>query len=611
MGAHHAPRRADLGARPLSDGRAADEGAPAPGPRVVRVVPDVAGVTKAFDYLVPPHLDDRVDVGALVRVVLSGRRVGGWVVEDHVVPPAGVDVRPLAHVTGMGPSPDLVALAGWAAWRWAGRPRHLLRAASPDGAVRGLPATPAPTAAVATVDDRAVTDALRRPRTVLRLPPASDHLPLVAAAARLAAALVVAPDDAAAASIGGRLRRAGVPVAILPRGWAQAAAGGSVVIGARSTAWAPAPDLAAVVVLDEHEEAHQEEGSPTWHARDVAAERARRAGVPCVMTSPCPSLEALAWGELVVASRPDERAGWPAVDVVDRRAEDPLKVDLYSSRLVQLIRATTPEPGRPIVCVLNRKGRARLLVCASCATLARCPTCGATVALTETGALRCARCAAEQPAVCAACGGARLKQRRLGVARAREDLERLGGRPVAEVTGETSTDRPLPDVPVLVGTEAVLRRTERAAAVAFLDLDGELLAPRYRAAEEAMALVARAARLLGGKADGGRLLLQTTLPRHEVVQGALLADPARVSAAEAERRALLRFPPVSAMAHIAGVGAEAFAAATAGHAGVEALGPSDGDWLLRAADHRTLCDALAATPRPPGRLRVAVDPRRL
>jgi primosomal protein N' (replication factor Y) len=464
---------------------------------------------------------------------------------------------------------------------------------------------------VATVDDRAVTDALRRPRTVLRLAPATDHLPLVAAAARLGTALVVAPDHAAAASLGGRLRRAGVPVAILPRGWAQAAAGGSVVIGARSTAWAPAPGLAAVVVLDEHEEAHQEEGSPTWHARDVAAERARRARVPCVMTSPCPSLEALAWGDLVVAPRPEERAGWPAVDVVDRRSEDPLKVDLYSSRLVQLIRATTPEPGRPIVCVLNRKGRARLLVCASCATLARCPTCGATVALTGSGALRCARCAVEQPAVCSACGGARLKQRRLGVARAREDLERLGGRPVAEVTGESSTDRPLPDVPVLVGTEAVLRRAERAAAVAFLDLDSELLAPRYRAAEEAMALVARAARLLGGKAGGGRLLLQTTLPRHEVVQGALLADPARVSTAEAERRALLRFPPASAMAHVAGAGAEAFARAVAVHAGVEALGPSAGDWLLRADDHRTLCDALAATPRPPGRLRVAVDPRRL
>jgi primosomal protein N' (replication factor Y) len=106
------------------------------------------------------------------------------------------------------------------------------------------------------------------------------------------------------------------------------------------------------------------------------------------------------------------------------------------------------------------------------------------------------------------------------------------------------------------------------------------------------------------------VLLQTKLPRHEVVQAALLADPARVSAAEGERRHALRLPPVAAMAHLAGAGAEAYARAVAAWPGVEALGPVEGAWLLRAADHPVLCEALAATPRPPGRLRVAVDPRR-
>ncbi|MBW3575492.1 MAG: hypothetical protein KY450_11585 [Actinobacteria bacterium] len=42
---------------------------------------------------------------------------------------------------------------------------------------------------------------------------------------------------------------------------------------------------------------------------------------------------------------------------------------------------------------------------------------------------------------------------------------------VGEVTGDS--DR-LPDTPVLVGTEAVLRRVPEADAVAFLDLDAEL-----------------------------------------------------------------------------------------------------------------------------------------
>ena len=93
------------------------------------------------------------------------------------------------------------------------------------------------------------------------------------------------------------------------------------MVGTRAAAWAPVGGLAAVVVVDEHDEAHQQEQAPTWHARDVALERAHRAGVPCVLTSPCPSLEALAESPVLVPSRAEERAGWPVVDVVDMRRD--------------------------------------------------------------------------------------------------------------------------------------------------------------------------------------------------------------------------------------------------------------------------------------------------
>jgi primosomal protein N' (replication factor Y) len=63
------------------------------------------------------------------------------------------------------------------------------------------------------------------------------------------------------------------------------------------------------------------------------------------------------------------------------------------------------------------------------------------------------------------------------------------------------------------------------------------------------------------------------------------------------------------VALVSGEAAEPFVAGLPGS--VEVGGLDDGRWLLRAPDHRTLCDALAATPRPPGRLRVEVDPLRL
>ena len=211
------------------------------------------------------------------------------------------------------------------------------------------------------------------------MPPADDVMPFVLEAARHDDALVLAPSLATAGFLAARLRRLGVAVAEVPRDWARAAAGGCVAVGARAGAWAPRPRLGAVLVLDEGDEAYQEERAPTWNARDVAVERARRAGVPCVLVSPAPSLESLAipGAVLLTPARGDERSGWPVVDVVDRRS-DPPGAGLYSSRVVDLLRQAGP--GRRVVCVLNRKGRARLLACAACGELARCEVCEGPVA---------------------------------------------------------------------------------------------------------------------------------------------------------------------------------------------------------------------------------------
>jgi primosomal protein N' (replication factor Y) (superfamily II helicase) len=576
-------------------------------PLVVRVLPDVPAIDKTFDYLVPDALRDQVRVGDVVRVVLHGRRVGGWIVEVGVTPPPGLALQPLAKRSGLGPTPDLLELADWAAWRWAGRAASFLRTASPERVVTGLP--PGPAARPRPVADHAATTAaLADGRAVLRLPPAADRVAVVLTAAQLGNALVLCPTAATARGLATRLERAGLPVARHPRDWARGRAGATVV-GTRSAAWAPVADLAAIVVVDEHDEAHQQEQAPTWHARDVALERAARAGVPCLLTSPCPTLEALDAGALHTVERAAERVGWPVVEVVDRRAEDPYRAGLFSPALVRLLRSDLR-----VLCVLNRTGRSRLLACTGCGTVAGCEVCAAAVAQPEADFV-CERCGATRPVVCLVCGAMRFRNVRAGVARVREELEALVGEPVVDLTA--ATDAAAPTTRVVVGTEAVLQRIDRADAVAFLDLDQELLAPRYRAAEQAFALVARAARVAarsgpaaGGRA-AGRVLLQTRLPDHEVVRAAVQGDPARVAEAERARREQLRFPPVTAIAAVSGQAAPAFVEALGRPLGLEVAEVADGRWLLRAADHRVLCDALQAVPRPPGRLRVEVDPLRV
>lgn len=562
---------------------------------VARVVPDVTGLDKQFDYLVPDALRDRVAVGTKVRVPLHGRRVGGWVVALGEPDPSLPVERlvPIAKVSSLGPPAEVVALTQWAADRWgAPRVRPFLVAAQPPSMVTSLPTS----RRTVQPGGSRVTSAVRRTT------PLTDPLPLLVEIAQSGPCIVVHPTPAATRAIANRLRKAGLRVALLPDEWAQAAAGVDVVVGTRTAVWAPCPGLASVVVLDEHDEALQEERTPTWHARDVAVERCERAGAACVLVSPCPTLTALHWaGSRVVSPTAGEAVhGWPFVEIVDRSDEEPWKRSLLSSALIARLR----DPAARVVCVINTSGRARLVACRSCKSLQRCERCDAAVALDDRELLVCARCGTERPQVCQQCGSGAMALVKPGVSRLREELEAAANRAVVAVTGESEA---LPEADVYVGTEAVLHRVRNVDVVAFLDFDAELLAPRYRAVEHSLALLVRAGRLVGSRDRGGRVMVQTFTPQHPLLAAVQRADPSRIIGDELVRRELLGLPPFRALASVEGSDAEEFAAAS----GLEAARTPKGV-LVRADDWMTLGRALASTARPKGsRLRVEVDPPRV
>jgi primosomal protein N' (replication factor Y) len=212
------------------------------------------------------------------------------------------------------------------------------------------------------------------------------------------------------------------------------------------------------------------------------------------------------------------------------------------------------------------------------------------------------------------------------VSRLREELAALLGVEVGEVAGpQAGSAAPVPPDPVLIGTEAVLHRVRRAAAVAFLDIDLHLLAPRLSATEETLALFVRAARLVAPRGSGApwaRLQAQTRLPEHPLLQAVALGDPTPVLADEVAIRRTSGLPPFSALALVSGALAPAYAealglqidgtSATAGAGAVTSSPLGDDRFLLRADSHPPLCDLLDRTPRPSGRgLRVEVDPASL
>jgi primosomal protein N' (replication factor Y) len=638
----------------------------------VRVRTDVPALSRLFDYAVPDSWTDDVVVGTRVRVALHGRRVGGWVVDDDVTPPEGVEPLPLKGWSGWGPPPPVVDLAEWAAWRWAGPVPFFLGVASPPRPVRRLPAVPegagdsgggadrgphgpdsGPRAtafddmvaravvAGAVVAGAVVAGAVGEgTSTVLRIPPTTDLIDLVLSvvrapetAARPGGVLVLVPSVGWAERLCGRLVRRGYRATT---DWAAARAGWPIVVGSRAAAWAPLPEVSAALVLDAHDESYREESAPTYSAVDVVTERARRAGSPCIVTSPCPPTVVRAGRAEHALPVAAERAGWSAVERVDRRGADP-RTGMFSEEFVRLARAVLDDPDGvarrgPLVCFYDRTGRARLLACAHCGELAQCTTCGAAVAQHGTG-LRCPRCGSERPLVCAACGKLRLKTLRAGVSRLREELAALLGTEVGEVSGPSvfrSADRAepaggagerpsggdgIPATPVLVGTEAVLHRVRRAAAVVFLDIDLHLLAPRFSATDETLALLVRASRMVGARHVGpasARLLVQTRVPDHPVLVAAARGDLSEVAEAEESMRRSARLPPFSALASLSGPLAPGYAGAlrvAGAGTGVTLSELPDGGYLVQAPDHGALCDLLAAVPRPGGRgLRVAVDP---
>ena len=579
--------------------------------QVVRVLPDVSGLEKTFDYAVPADWQGRAVVGALVRVELAGRRVAGWIVEcDPADIPADVQLKDLAKISGVGPTAEIIELGKWAAHRWSGRWSRLLKTASPDTMVASLSSS-GPERKPKTEPSSLAADAFSTPGvTLVRVPPATDLAQFVIAAAHQGDALVVTPSIRMAQDAAAALKRAGGVARLLPREWAAAAAGGATVLGARSAVWGPCPNLAAVLVIDEHDEGLQEERNPTWHARHIAIERARHAGVPCVLVSPTPSVDAVSLADRILSpSRTDERSGWPITMVADRRDEDPTRSGLFSPQLVDVIH----KEGK-ILCVLNRKGRAKMLACASCGELVR-TTDGENLMAEVEGQL-VSSTGETRPLICAVCTGTKLKRLRLGVSRAREELEALAREPVAELSGDKVSADAFASR-IVVGTEAVLHQMDSADTVVFLDFDSELMAPRYRAAEQALGLLARAARLVGGRRGRGRILIQTRDPQHRVIGAAVKADIESFVEFELRLREAGRFPPVAALAEISGAGAETAVQPMTQRLDVEVLGPNaDGRYLLRGPDPDTLATALSelrqATPSTKAKsYRIAVDPPRV
>jgi primosomal protein N' (replication factor Y) len=394
-----------------------------------------------------------------------------------------------------------------------------------------------------------------------------------------------------------------------------------VVVGARSALFLPYPDLGLIVVDEEHEAAFKQEDGVIYHARDMAVARAHLGGIPIVLVSATPSLETIVnaetgrYGRLYLPAR-HAGAALPSIALIDMRREQIPPRHFLSPALVDAVTGTLAA-GEQAMLFLNRRGYAPLTLCRACGHRMQCPNC--TAWLVEhrfQGLLRCHHCdhAEPIPAACPQCDNAgSFAPCGPGVERIADEVKELF--PQARLSllasdtvhrgfgsGATALQEAIRqvrdhEIDIVIGTQIIAKghHFPMLTLVGVVDADLGLNGGDLRASERTYQLLHQVAGRAGRAERSGRVLLQTYMPEHRVMQA--LADDRRDAflAVEAEERRAAGMPPFGRLAALivsgpdsAEVGqmARALARAAPRGDGLTVLGPAPAPLAMLRGLHR-------------------------
>jgi primosomal protein N' (replication factor Y) len=353
-----------------------------------------------------------------------------------------------------------------------------------------------------------------------------------------------------------------------------------IVIGTRSAIFAPLSDIGLIVVDEEHDPSYKQSEKFRYQARDMALLRGRMSEATVILGSATPSVSSFKNAisgkyQLTTMRKRVAKRSLPEVVVVDRRKKE--KKDqhhkLESARpewlSKELEKATrdTLERGEQVLLFLNRRGFATYVFCPDCGHVFRCPHCEVTLTWhrgdkrtnsEKDGVLRCHYCGMESPALpaCPQCMGQAVKTFGYGTERIAADLEEIfPGARIARLDRDTvQARRHMEEVviyfrkgrlDILVGTQMITKGHDfpGLTLVGILCADLSLNFPEYHATERTFQLLAQVAGRAGRGERPGRVLIQTWLPDHYVLDCATTPDFNAFYEKESKFRKALGYPP--------------------------------------------------------------------
>ena len=312
-----------------------------------------------------------------------------------------------------------------------------------------------------------------------------------------------------------------------------------VVVGARSSVFAPLENIGIIVIDEEHETSYKQSEAPRYHARDVAIWRAQYHKCPVVLGSATPSLESRARASksvytlLELKERVNQQT-LPHVEIVDMR--DEIKAgnpSIFSRELEEALRDRLAKNEQAVL-MLNRRGYSAFVMCRDCGFVLKCPNCDISQTLhMDSKSMKCHYCGHEEaiPKICPVCESRRIRYFGTGTQKIEEELNKL--LPDAKILrmdvdttrrkgaherllhqfGEHKAD-------ILLGTQMIAKGLDfpNVTFVGVLNADTALGLPDFRSAEKTFQLLTQVSGRAGRGIIKGDVVIQTYNPEHYAIQ---------------------------------------------------------------------------------------------
>ena len=345
--------------------------------------------------------------------------------------------------------------------------------------------------------------------------------------------------------------------------WQQAANNQTgIVIGTRSAVFLPLANVGMIIVDEEHDESFKQQDSLRYHARDVAAYRAKQFDVPLVLGTATPSLESLhnalanKYRHLTLTQRAGS-ATMPSQHLMDLTSL-PLQAGIAPSMLLRIEQQLTA--GSQVLIYVNRRGYAPALICQQCGHVETCIDCNNPFTLhLSTNNLQCHRCGQFQPYVhkCKQCQSQNISTQGIGT----EQIQHLLAQRFPEYScvridsDSTRGKRKLNDLlteigqnkhQILVGTQILSKghHFPNVTLALILNVDSFLFSADYRAPEKLAQLVTQLSGRAGRADKTGEVWLQSFQIGHPLLQDLVNNGYSHFSRSLLQDRVAAKLPPV-------------------------------------------------------------------